>query len=83
MPADTPDCFALLAQALRSIGMEQEAEELSSSIAAGSTGTECLGLAGRVIAELRSAHSHEAGAVLRPFIEPCITEIRRAWPRYA
>lgn len=61
------DCFSLLALELQRCGMAPEAEALTSAIAAGSTGSECLGLAGQAIAELRSRHPHKAAGVLRPF----------------
>lgn len=77
------ECFSLLAQELTRIGLPQEAEALLSSIAAGSTGSECFGLAGQAIAELQSQHPQKAAGVLRPFIEPCIRTVQQAWPRYS
>jgi hypothetical protein len=77
------DCFTLLAEELRRHGLADEAESLMSSIAAGSTGSECLGLAGQAIAGLRARHRREAAGALKPFLAPCIQAIRKAWPRYS
>ncbi len=77
------DCFSLLADELRRHDLADEAEALMSSIAAGSTGSECLGLAGKAIAELRARHPRETAGALKPFVEPCIRAVRKAWPRYS
>lgn len=77
------DCFSLLADELRRHGLADEAEALTSSIAAGSTGSECLGLAGKAIAELRARRPRETAGVLKPSVERCIRAVRKAWPRYS
>ena len=84
MTADADrDCFSLLTEELRRHGLADEVEALMSSIAAGSTGSDCLGLAGKAIAELRARHPRETGDILKPFFEPCIGAVRKAWPRYS
>lgn len=80
---DGYDCFSLLAEQLRIAGLLQESEAVLSSIAIGSTRSECLGLAGKTITELRSKHPREAAGVLHPFIEPCIRAVQQAWPMYS
>lgn len=75
-------CFQLLAQELTRLGLPEEAEKVLSAIASGSTGSECLGLVGQAILQLRRRHPKLATGPLAQFIAPCISAIKQAWPRY-
>jgi Asp/Glu/hydantoin racemase len=79
MPPDRYDCFRRLADELRARGLHSEADQISIALASGSTASECLDLLGRAIRDIRAMYKAAAIAVAA-FIDPCLVEIRRAWP---
>jgi len=79
---DAYACFRRLDEALRRLGHDQQADALMTALGAGSTGSECLGLAGQALEELRSSGIAASAAALEPLIAPCVRKVQTAWPQY-
>jgi len=77
---DGYDCFRRLAEALRARGLQSEADQILMALAGGSTASERLGMLGRAIRDLR-AKQEAAAVALAALIDPCLVEVRTAWPR--
>lgn len=75
-------CFRLLSQELTRLGLGDDAEKILEALSSGSTGSECLGIVGQTIVNLRDQQHMLSVGTLSVFIAPCVDAVRQAWPDY-
>ena len=82
MKHDGYDSFRLLSQELKNLGLYLESEAINTALESGSTGSECLGLAGKALNQLRAQHHDIVSNTLASQVKACICSVQIAWPQY-